>query len=82
MPTDYNDSSRTRRDFRQTHGGPEELPIRRKKVKVDRSKCDHKWSPWDNRQFKSERYWFEHGTRFCESCRKRDYFFKSGSVVS
>lgn len=80
--SDWNESSRIRRDFRHIHGGPEEMPHRKKAKHYDRSKCEHVWSEWYKRELKSDRWWFTHATRYCTKCRKHDYDYKNGPVVN
>jgi len=63
-----------RRDFQHTHGGPEEMPHKKKKKKVNRSKCDHQYV------ITSENSWtFKSGSSTihreykCTLCGKRQY---------
>lgn len=71
-----------RRDFRQSHSGPEVLPYRKKAKKIDKTKCDHQWSEWYEKQSrygghdKHRPFWrwtiFTYKHRVCRVCHKRE----------
>jgi hypothetical protein len=79
--SDWNESSRIRRDFRHTHGGPEEMPHRKKAKHYDRSKCEHEFNEWFvAHTFRSDVFWYEHKRRYCTKCHKREHSFLSGKI--
>lgn len=53
--SDWSHTSLVRRDFRQTHGEPEEMPHRKagRRNHADRSKCEHEWGQSESRQWDS-----------------------------
>lgn len=77
-----------RKDFRNTHDGPEEIPHRKKSKKIRRNRCDHKFSEpvetvspaWRQDPPKvfpdrTEYIFLSWGyrTQFCTVCKKRKY---------
>jgi hypothetical protein len=77
-----------RRDFRHTHDGPEIPPHRKTKKKVNKSRCDHRWSdPHISYRYTLSKklgdqtmlteYWWE--TIRCLNCGKREYAAKERS---
>lgn len=92
--SDWKQSSLDRRDFRHTHAGPEELPYKKKRPKINKAHCQHEFTDWDEKRSSygprkvgppTDVHWivttYINKNRHCKKCRKRDYIYTTEVIT-